>query len=105
VSVEGGEGSSARVFVGSDVTIVAKPNSGYQFKYWTAKGDKKEIKDSEYIFTAKSNVTYTAYFEKAAGLDEVNLDAAGGAQKILIDGVLYILRDGRIYTPAGRLVR
>ena len=105
VSVEGGEGSSARVFVGSDVTIVAKPNSGYQFKYWTAKGDKKEIKDSEYIFTAKSNVTYTAYFEKAAGLDEVNLDAAGGAQKILIDGVLYILRDGHIYTPAGQLVR
>ena len=95
--------SKSKVIAGSNVTITAKANSGYRFRYWK-RGDS-EIKSESYTVSPKSDVTYTAYFEKTAGLDDVSADAAGGAQKLLIDGVLYILRDGRIYTPAGQLVK
>ena len=103
VSVKGGEDGSARVFIGAKATITAKPNSGYKFLYW--KRGESEIKTESYTFSPTNNVTYTAYFEKAAGIDEVSADAAGGVQKLLIGGTLYILRDGHIYTPAGQLVK
>ena len=98
--------SKSRVIAGSKVTFTAQPNSGYEFSYWTKENDDKKVStDSELTVTVKSKVTYVAYFEKAAGIGEVNADTDGGVQKLLIGGTLYILRDGRIYTPAGQLVK
>ena len=98
--------SRSKAVSGTKVTVTAKPNSGYEFSYWAKENSGTKVStDSEYTFTVKSKVTYVAYFEKAAGLGEVKTDAAGGTQKLLIDGVLYIVRDGRIYTPDGQLVR
>ena len=104
--------SKSKVIAGSNVTITAKANSGYRFLYWK-RGDS-EIKSESYTVSPKSDVTY---FEKTAGLEEVFVDgsddadyaggsgSACGARKLLIDGVLYILRDGHLYTPAGQLVK
>ena len=63
----------------------------YTFAGWTPK-----------IVTATKNTSYTATYTaklKTEGLWDV--EAAEKAQKVMIDGVIYILRGGKIYTLDG----
>jgi len=102
----GESGGSAKMFVGAKATIKATAKDGYKFSYWTDSNDDK-IKEESYSFTVRRSVTYTAHFTQATGLEEVQEDAAaaGESRKVLVDGVLYIVREGRIYDMTGRLVR
>ena len=50
---------------GTEVTLKAVPNSGYQFVAWV-ENDQQVSTDAEYTFTADANRTLTAVFEDAS---------------------------------------
>jgi hypothetical protein len=105
VSVNNG----GRFIEGQKVTITAKEKEGYQFLYWQRKGSSKEIETNPYSFSAGSNnATYVAYFKKKKkpeeGLDDV-LRNDVPCTKVLIDGNLYIERDGKVYSVTGNRVK
>lgn len=59
------------------------------------------------ITAAASDATYTATYsaqQKSQGLEEI-VNSQSSNRKILVDGVLYILRDGKIFTVTGQEVR
>ncbi len=68
---------------------------GWIFKGWD--------KDFEHV---TSNMTVTAQYEKdsATGLEDTQRDNTRGI-KVIRNGVVYILRDGKIYTTTGARVR
>ena len=100
-----GSTKSKKFVEGTKVTITATANSGYKFKYWLRKGSGDEITDAQYTFKAKGNkMEYVAYFSKnSQDIDEVTAD--GENAKKLIDGHIYILRNGKIYTVTGTEVK
>ena len=106
VSITPGSGAKADVIVGSKITISAKPNDGYKFLYWRPEsGTGDDITEAEYQFAPKKNVTYVAYFKKLdEGFENVS-DELNPAEKMIINGQLFILRNGKLYNAAGVLVK
>ena len=89
---------------GTKATITATPADGYHFLYWKRGTSDTEYKDAVYTFNVNANRTYYAYFAKnAQAIDNIESDTQ--AEKILIDGHLYIIKEGRTYTPQGALVK
>ena len=88
-------------------TITATPEDGYKFLYWMRSGNKTEIEEVTYPITVSSGATFTAYFEEEKKPDEGIEDVQSDVQctKIVIDGRLYIIRDGRIYDAIGTRVK
>ena len=88
-------------------TITATPEDGYKFLYWMRSGNKTEIEEVTYPITVSSGATFTAYFEEEKKPDEGIEDVQSAVQctKIVIDGRLYIIRDGRIYDAIGTRVK
>ena len=94
------------VIAGSKVTITAKANEGYHFDYWTVgEGTEPAATEASYTLTASSSVTYVAHFAAGEGITEISIDPTQDVQKVLIDGQIYIVRDGRIYTITGAMVK
>ena len=95
---------------GEIVTITAIPYEGYRFVQWSD-GNK----DAQRTVTVTADATYTAEFKKKSSSDPdpedpneaiENVDAnLVVPQKILHNGVLYILRDGKVYTVQGQEVK
>jgi hypothetical protein len=91
---------------GEPVTITATANEGYYFSHWEIEGDKKhKAYEDETMEITAEDITYVAYFEEAEGIESVSIDSTLNTQKVMIDGALYILRDGNIYTPVGQKVK
>ena len=88
-------------------TITATPEDGYKFLYWMRSGNKTEIEEVTYPITVSSGTTFTAYFEEEKkpneGIEDVQSDVQ--CTKIVVDGRLYIIRDGRIYDAIGTRVK
>jgi len=116
VSVEVADGQSGwgdvdvaqgTIVSGMSTTITATANSGYHFVYWIEEENPDDqIAESTYdVINVTSSVTYVAYFAEGEGIESITIDPSLNVQKVLIDGVIYIVRDGRIYTITGQMMK
>ena len=86
--------------VGDTVTLTAVPNDGYHFVRWS-----NEVEDNPYTFVITENITLSAEFEKviATSIEHTHSQSPiSNSQKIMRDGQLIILRDGKTYTIMGQ---
>ena len=91
------------VTVGSKVTLTAKAASGYVFVQF--EDGSETIKTKDYEVTVNKSKTVTAVFKKEEqGLEEI-MNQESGIRKVLINGEIYILRDDKVYTVHGQLVK
>ena len=92
------------VYVGSTITLKAKPSTGYVFLHF--EDGSATITEKEYDVTVTSSKTVYAVFkeEDKEGIEEVQNDEVQST-KVLINGELYILRGGTIYTVQGQVVK
>lgn len=81
--------------IGTQVCLEATPNSGYEFVKWS---DGKTY--NPYIFTATKDLTLEAEFRSTTAVENVSADTPA-PRKILRNGQVLILRDGKIFTPTG----
>lgn len=89
---------------GSVLTITAEPAEGYEFLEWsdgtTANPYTLTVQDGK-------NISLTAlFYEKgsATGIEDVQPDDVQ-CTKVLVDGMLYILRDGHIFNAQGAEIK
>ena len=84
--------------LGDTVTLTAIPNEGYRFVRWS-----NEVVDNPYTFVISDNVTLSAEFESFIPSSIENSQSPiSNSQKIMRDGQLIILRDGKTYTIMGQ---
>ncbi len=81
---------------GTRITLTAIPNSGYEFKQWS-----NGFTYNPYRFTVLEDLTLEAEFIPATAIDNTSVDTDTTPQKVLIDGQVYILRNGKTYTLTG----
>jgi len=100
-----GSATELSVLQGTPVKIEAIPAEGFEFDFWSNKDDESVlIKDNPYEFTA-SSVTYVAHFKPAEqGIESIQTSEVG-IQKLLHEGQLYIIRDGKVYNVTGNCVK
>lgn len=106
VSIGSGSDTEVSLFAGAEVTIVATPEEGYLFDYWTIDEDEsgEQIKEATYT-TSASYDTYIAHFKSAEeGIDNVESSEAG-VQKELREGQLYIIKGDKMYNVTGNRVK
>ena len=98
---------SQSIIAGTKTTITAKANTGYHFVKWARGSVDSEttFTDNPYTVSTSSSVTFYAIFAVGEGIEEVTIDPTLDVQKIMVDGQIYILRDGMIYTITGALVK
>ena len=83
---------------GDVVTLTAIPNEGYQFVRWS-----NDVVENPYTFVISEDVTLTAEFEEVIYSSVENTTAnTSTAQKLLRNGQLLILRDGKTYNAMGQ---
>ena len=80
---------------GAQVTLAAIANKGYEFAQWS-----NGVTDNPYLLTATADLTLEAQFIPATAVDNVSADGTI-PQKIVRDGQVYILRNGKTYTTTG----
>ena len=87
--------------VGDTVTLTAIPNDGYRFVRWS-----NEVEDNPYTFVISEDVTLVAEFEVVINTSVENTQSPmTDCQKIIRNGQLLILRDGKTYTIMGAEVK
>ncbi len=87
---------------GTQVTLTAKPDKGFEFSQWS-----DGTKANPYELVVTKDLTMEAEFvqETPTEIDTTQSDAEESVRKVLIDGELYILRGGNVYTGTGMKVR
>ena len=86
--------------VGDTVTLTATPNDGYRFVRWS-----NEVVDNPYTFVISEDVTLVAEFEVVINTSVENTHSPSpmtNRQKLLRNGQLIILRDGKSYSVMGQ---
>ena len=81
------------------VTLTATPNDGYRFVRWS-----NDVEDNPYTFVISENIMLSAEFTIEQTAVE-NITTNENIQKILRNGQLLILRDGKTYTIMGAEVK
>lgn len=87
---------------GTELTITAVAAEGYEFVQWS---DGHET--NPYYLTVEDgkNINITAMFcEKGQGIENIQVEG-DQPQKIMMDGILYIVREGKIYNAQGANVK
>ena len=87
---------------GTKVNLYAIPNADYHFVKWS-----DGVTDNPREVTVTADVTYTAVFEAnspSTALEQINQQSQIKNQKLMINGQLFILRDGKVYTVTGQRV-
>jgi len=87
---------------GTELTITAEPAEGYEFVEWS---DGETA--NPYLLTVENgkNINITAMFcGKGQGIENIQVEG-DQPQKIMMDGILYIVRDGKIYNALGAEVK
>ena len=88
---------------GTKVNLYAIPNADYHFVKWS-----DGVTDNPREVTVTADVTYTAVFEAnspSTALEQINQQSQIKNQKLMINGQLFILRDGKTYTVTGQEVK
>ena len=97
----------------AEVTILATANEGYEFTGWkvgnrycdfTECGTALNTLDNPLTITMTEDVAYKAEF-KAKGEGIENIVLTEKAHKVVVDGMLYIVRDGKLFNLQGAQVR
>ena len=85
---------------GQEVTLTALPNAGYEFVSWTL--DEELLTSNPLILTVEGNITLLATFKSTVttGADKLENDTPV-VRKLIRDGVVYIIRNGQVYTVVG----
>ncbi|MCQ2327892.1 MAG: endonuclease [Paludibacteraceae bacterium] len=103
-AVEGDKGGivigGGKYDYGSEVELIAVPDDGYQFVEW--KEDHNTDNPRIVTVTNSGSQVYTAAFEVASALDHVSTTAM--PKKMYINGRLYVVRGGQIFSVLGQLV-
>lgn len=88
------------VVCGTTVKIQALPKKGYRFVGWS-----DGVSEPTREVTLTTDSTLTAFFEKntATALPNTIMDTDRQVRKVLIDGQIYIIREGKTYTIIGQL--
>ena len=87
--------------VGDTVTLTAIPNKGYMFTQWS-----NGVTDNPYVFVVEEDITLEAQFTSTTALENTHCPSSmTNAQKIMYNGQLLILRDGKTYTIMGAEVK
>ena len=82
---------------GTVVELMAIADTGYKFDKWS-----DEVTDNPRMVTVTENMEFTALFISHVGASIEDIHATSNkVQKVLIDGILYILRDGKTYNVTG----
>ena len=86
-------------------TIMALAKEGYEFVRWSD-GDKNAMR----TVTVSGDIYLQALFQDPANplledIEEVIANDVKDTRKVLIDGTLYIVRDGKVYTAQGARVK
>ena len=96
--------ASANVIVGTKVKLTAVPKEGYHFVKWMIKDKDEEAGTTATLeVTVKKKITYVAYFAEGEGIENVSVE--GAPRKIMHEGTLYIIRDGKVYNANGIRVK
>ena len=98
------ENNQLKVTEGKSITAKAIPAQGYKFKGWENANGEIFDTDSEISIKMKSSREITAVFEEAQGFENIEVEGAP-AQKMIIDGQLFILRDGKLFNAQGARVK
>ena len=89
--------------LGDTVTLTATPNEGFRFVRWS-----NDVEDNPYTFIISDNVTLSAEFEAVipSSLENTNSQSPTiDCTKILREGQLLIIRDGKTYNTMGAEIR
>ncbi len=81
------------------VILTATANDGYKFHKWS-----NGVTDNPYTFFVKSDVTLEANFTSTEGIEDV-LSSEVHTTKVIRDGQVLILRNGKTYTMQGQEVK
>lgn len=87
---------------GTTVELSVEANKGYKFVRWEEGPDTDSSKEISVVMNKAHKIT--AVFKSTTAIENVAADAAA-PRKVLIDGQIYIIRNGKMYTPAGALVK
>gem|GEM_PF-1310165 len=90
---------------GTELTITAVAAGGYEFVQWS-----DGVMANPYLLTVENgkNISITAVFKdssKNTGIDEITNYELRITNKFLIDGVLYIERNGKTYNAQGQIAK
>ena len=81
---------------GTQVTLIATANSGYEFSQWS-----NGVTYNPYLFTATEDLTLEAQFIPTTAVENVSADSDTTVRKVFRDGQVLILRGGKTYTTTG----
>ena len=88
---------------GTVVTLIATPNAGYEFLYWTV--GEKMLADNPLTLTVDSDVTVMATFKSTltTGVDDIENNTLI-VEKVLLDGNVFIRINDQLFTLTGARV-
>ena len=88
---------------GATATLTATPNTGHEFLYWTIAGE--QFTENPLSLLMNSHLTVEATFRStvSTAIDNVD-DGQLKVEKIWRNGVMYILRNGEVYSVVGARV-
>ncbi len=89
---------------GTEITLTATANPGYEFVNWTDLEDQVVSTDAAYTFTVTEEVALIANFQKSTSTALDNASSAKAAIKCLENGVLIIEKNGIRYNAQGAVV-
>ena len=87
---------------GEEVMLMATPNAGYEFVEWS-----NGSTENPFIAPACMDAAITAIFQEKApeGFETIESGESIEYRKIIRDGVLYIEKNGKVYTVQGQEIR
>ena len=91
---------------GEEVTLIVAPGTGYELYYWTI--DEEDIEGLTYTFTITKDVEIYVFFKASqgeGGNTGTNLDnilVGEKAAKVIFDGQLVIIKNGKAYNAMGQ---